>query len=112
MLLTTATARAQSGLVFEKSIKVLVQSEFGGSGTVSVSYVNSSGTSVTEDYSNGGTVSTSNYESGFTLTITPAAGCELSAFYRTQDGNGTDLSATENNGVYTYHGSFPANQAL
>ena len=80
MLLTTATAGAQPSLGTDNpSLQVVVETQNGASGTVSVSYTNTSGTSVTnQDITSGGTITTSSNSSSsasaqsFTLTIRPA----------------------------------------
>ena len=104
MLLTTTSAWAQS---FQYSFKVHVETLDGASGTVSVSYTNASGTSVTQDIASGETNSfiTSSSNQGFTLTMTPAAGCEIAQFYYGKN-NTSLLNAIENNnGIYTYSGN-------
>ena len=109
MLLTTTTAWAQSSL--PSSFKVHVETLDGASGTVSVSYTNTSGTSVIQDIASGETIefNTSSSVTGFTLTMTPAAGCEIAEFYCAQGKTQKSLNAQENNGVYTYSSNSAVN---
>ena len=110
MLLTTATAGALPSLG-NPSLQVAVETQNGASGTVSVSYTNTSGTSVTnQDITSGETITTSSSAKSFTLTITPAAGCEIKEFRRAQgDKNISYPDLSENNGVFTYTGSSTTN---
>ena len=114
MLLTTATAGAQPSLGTDNpSLQVVVETQNGASGTVSVSYTNTSGASVIkQDITNGGTITTSSSSSAqsFTLYITPAAGCEIKEFRRARgDKNITYPDLSEDNGVFTYRGTSTTN---
>ena len=107
MLLTTATAWAQDLPPFAWSFEVNVETQDGASGTVSVTYTNESGTSVNgQDISSGGTITTSSSNTAFTLTITPATGCEIAEFRRAQGNKNISYpTLTENNGHFTYSGT-------
>ena len=116
MLLTTATAGALPSLGTDNpSLQVVVETQNGASGTVSVSYTNTSGTSVTnQDITSGGTITTSSNSTAksFTLYITPAAGCEIKEFRRARGNDITYIknqNLSENNGVFTYTGTSTTN---
>ena len=108
MMLLTMTAQTAWAQSFQYSFKVHVETLDGASGTVDVTYVNTSGETLTATNIDSGETNsfiTSSTNKGFTLTMTPAAGCEIAQFYYGKDDTSLLNEIANNNGIYTYSGT-------